>query len=476
MHSLPPALRVGVPACALLAGVSALVLALVTADLGSGRDSAEPAASVRLDAARLSGPEPRPWSAGSPQRGADDRVVVLRGRGWGHSVGMSQYGAQAQALEGRGYRDILAHYYPGTTVEAHRAAAGDLRVGLFRNRDVNDPDRLRLLTTGQGGEPDRPVEVELGGTVTPLPPGQVWTLLADGDDLTLVDGDGHAHSAGAAPASVRFQFAEGTPTLLRLPQLARSGQPLSGTLRWGVLEVDTSDGGVRPTLVVPLERYLRGLAEMPSSWEPDALMAQAIAGRTYAVRKVLAGKDDDCGCHLGTTPHDQAFAGWQKEGGPGGERWRAAVVRTAGEVVTYRGELAWTFYSSSHGGRTEAAQDSWAYGEAQAAPYLVSVDDPWSLADSIPNPKASWERELPAEEFARAVGLVELHSVEISDRTDGGSPAELEVTGIDFAGNEVRYGFRGWRSGVAASELKLYFRAELPSQQLTSIELVEAQP
>jgi hypothetical protein len=65
---------------------------------------------------------------------------------------------------------------------------------------------------------------------------------------------------------------------------------------------------------------------MPSSWHPEALRAQAIAGRTYATRKVQAGIQAACGCHLGATPADQVYAGWAKEGEPTfGIKWVDAV-------------------------------------------------------------------------------------------------------------------------------------------------------
>jgi hypothetical protein len=389
---------------------------------------------------------------------------------------MSQYGAQAQALAGRSHADILDYYYPGTRLERAPEEAEHIRVNLFTNRGDLDRSRLHLRTSSRdGGPPARPVEITLGdGDPLELPWPQTWTLTVDRGELVLPDNRGNERRRDAGPARVRYQFHDGNPTLLRLPQLIprTSTSRLSGTFTWGELRVHHAGGQLQPVVVLPLERYLYGIAEVPSRWEAAALEAQAVAARTYAVRQMREPVGRTCGCHLGATPHHQVYVGYLKEGVEVGERWRDAVDSTTGEVVTHEGQLAWTYYSSSHGGRSEHSEDSWAY--AQAIPYLRSVDDPWSLEPAIRNPRASWEVELPAAAVARAVGLTELDHIEILDRTEGGSPAGLRVGGTDLAGNQLDYEFRGWRTGIAASDLKLVFRQQLPSQQITAIELTDS--
>lgn len=404
---------------------------------------------------------------------AEGSTVVVRGSGWGHSVGMSQYGAQAQALEGRSYRDVLAHYYPGTAVSQDPLADETIRVNLLRNRPQIDATRIVLATSSMDGQrPDHDVLVDLGdGEAVPVPFPRRWELSHDGDDgaFVLHDDHGAEQARGPGPVLVRYAF-EGS-TLLRLPQLAAAPRTrVSGTYRYGVLEVTESGGRLQPVMVLPLEAYLGGLAEVPSGWHVEALKAQAIAGRTYAVRSVRSGLDGTCRCHLGATPHDQVFNGWEKEGAWRGEAWREAVTATTGEVVTYEGELAWTYYSSSHGGATEDSGESWAYGET--LPYLRSVDDPWSTHPAVANPYATWERRIPSQEFARAVGLADVHSVEIVERTAGGTPRELLLVGEDAAGNQVSARYRGLDVGIAGSALKLHFRQLLPSQQIDEITVV----
>src|SRR5438034_10057758 len=82
--------------------------------------------------------------------------------------------------------------------------------------------------------------------------------------------------------------------------------------------------------------------------------AQAVAARTYAFDEVrrLGQHRVGCDCGVYASTADQVYAGWDKEAGSDGDRWRAAVLRTKGRVVTYRGRLIQAFYSSSSGGRT----------------------------------------------------------------------------------------------------------------------------
>jgi stage II sporulation protein D len=102
---------------------------------------------------------------------------------------------------------------------------------------------------------------------------------------------------------------------------------------------------------------------MPSSWEPDALDAQAVASRSFA----LAGRKP--GAAYDVLVSSQSYLGVAAETPQG----NAAVNATKGQVLTYDGKVATTTYSSSSGGRSQSAADAWGGG----APYLVSVKDPY---------------------------------------------------------------------------------------------------
>lgn len=472
-RALPAVPLPATPLVAVLAAVAAgllTVAALLATGWPDGSRVQGASSAGAVPAAALRGPDPVPL----PDERPEERTVVIRGSGWGHSVGMSQYGAQAQALEGRGYRDILGHYYRGTEVSLDPDADESIRVHLARNRPEVDAPSLVLATSSLDGRPpgsDVVVDLQAGEHVeVPFP--QRWALGHDADaqEFVLRDAEGAERARGPGPAVVHFELPGGT--LLRLPQLAPEPRTrVAGTFRHGVLEVTAAGGRLHPVMVLPVEAYLGGLAEVPSGWHVEALKAQAVAGRGYAVRKVREGVDPSCRCHLDATPSDQVFTGWGKEGAWRGEAWRRAVTQTAGEVVTYEGELAWTYYSSSHGGASEHSEDSWAYGNA--LPYLRSVEDPWSTHPDVANPYAEWERSMPSEDFAAVVGLADVHRVEITERTPGGSPRELLVEGVDGSGEIAQVRYRGGEAGIAGSGLKLEFRQLLPSQQITEITVLE---
>jgi stage II sporulation protein D len=120
---------------------------------------------------------------------------------------------------------------------------------------------------------------------------------------------------------------------------------------------------------VPLETYVRGVvsAEMSSSWPMAALEAQAVASRTYAITSDAGGSKFD----VYADDRSQVYLGKAAET----SRSNAAVAATAGQIVTYGGQPAITYFFASSGGHTESVQ----YGFPGAAPepWLVGVEDPY---------------------------------------------------------------------------------------------------
>jgi stage II sporulation protein D len=281
-------------------------------------------------------------SAQSPQPSTayGEALFVVSGRGYGHGVGMSQYGALGQAKAGRTYDEILAHYYSGT--DLGRAPTKDVRVLLAEGRSA--------ITIGSAV----PFRVrDAAGKTYRLPSGPL-TLRPD---LALP-----APEQGAA-----FEQPDPVPPLLVLPGKATAPLSLDGRQYRGKLEVDLQSRYLRVVDVVGLESYLQGVVpgEMPFSWPAEALKAQAVAARSYALANLVKGKPFD----LYADVRSQVYSGVS------GERpsTTAAVRATAGEVVTYGGKVASTLYFSSSGGKTASAADVFGV----SIPYLVSRPDPW---------------------------------------------------------------------------------------------------
>jgi len=413
-------------------------------------------------------------------QGAGSPPVIVRGGGWGHSVGFSQYGGFALAKAARSYVDILRHYYQGVNVGPGTGVPGEVRVGLLQNQSS-----IVVRSSSRNGQaPSQPVNVNLGGGPVDVPwcggcAPIDWTITHDGSQYVLRDATGAVRGQGGGPVTVSYAFTAGNPTLVRLPQLMASGDRAksestlaaegnrAATYQWGRLEVSQGSGGLRAVIVQSMQHYLQGLAEMPSSWHIEALRAQAVAGRTFAARKVNIGLNGDCACHLGATPTDQVYAGWAKEGDPSfGGAWIEAVQSTEGVVVTSSLGLAQTYYSSSHHRRSENSQESWAF--SSGFPYLVSVDDPWSGDPAVSNPYARWEATFDNGRFAGVVapGIATIASVRpVGSRTAGGTPRELEIAGWTAGGDKVTVTYSGPTKGIAGADIKLAL-PELRSQQI----------
>jgi len=331
-----------------------------------------------------------PALRGTPQ-------FVINGHGWGHGVGMSQYGAYGYAQHGYKHDAILAHYYPGT--ELAQTPVKSIRVLLASTPSVT------ISSTG-------PWKVKDGtSSATPLDAGKV-TL---NPKLTFRL-PGQTDQARARAFTGPLTFTSTTPLVFK--------QAYRGTFT-------VSSDGKKLTLVntVPLDQYIDGVvpSEMPWSWAPEALQAQAVAARSYAIAKRQTSGPFD----VFPDTRDQVYSGVSAEH----PETTAAVKATSGQVLTYGGKVATTYFFSTSGGRTAAIQDVW---KAQPVPYLVSVPDPY---DSI-SPYHDWGPfDLAPERIGKALKApgrvldVEAtinESGRVSDATVVGDKGEVAMTGVQL--------------------------------------------
>ena len=259
---------------------------------------------------------------------------MVSGRGWGHGVGMSQYGAYGQALAGRTYQQILGYYYSGTTIG--KAGRKEVRVLLAEGR--------RAVTVSSSAP------------------------------LTAVDATGATYRLSKGPLTLHADLllpVEAGPVTAASPLVIRPAKnaliALDGRPYRGKLELVPQGEFVRVVNVVPLESYLQGVVagEMPFGWPAEALEAQAVAARSYALANLLKGKPYD----LYADARSQVYLGVSGEKASTTQ----AVTATAGQVVTYAGRVATTYYFSTSGGKTASAEDVFGF----SVPYLVSRPDPW---------------------------------------------------------------------------------------------------
>ncbi|MGA9372074.1 MAG: SpoIID/LytB domain-containing protein [Solirubrobacterales bacterium] len=296
---------------------------------------------------------------------ASAKVWVVHGAGFGHGVGMSQYGAYGYAKHGFKYDQILTHYYTGTTI---------------------------------GTTADQAVRV----------------LLRDSAGSVAFHGASSACGVGLAPKKTFVAKRKRAGVVLRSKKggvIARCGATMTavgaptvvvagkGTYR-GSLEVRAASRGLDAINVLDVEDYVRGVVskESPSSWPIEALKAQAVAARSYVLSTAAHGGSFD----VFDDTRSQAY------GGVGAETAKSdqAVGATHLQVVLYNGKVAQTFFFSTSGGHTENNEfSSLGFGQP-AVPYLRGVDDPYE-ADAG-SPYERWKRKYSLGRMSsalRSVGL-----------------------------------------------------------------------
>ncbi len=321
-------------------------------------------------------------------------TFYIRGGGDGHGIGMSQYGAYGYALHGASYQTILAHYYQGTALAT-----------------ANPRQTVRvLLATGQASFSGAS---SVSGSRTRLTPATTYTVKPAGAKLTISTPAGRAVGTFAAPLSVSG------PAPLTVPGV--------GTYR-GSLQFSPAGGGVQTVDAVGLDDYVRGVvaAEMPSSWATAALEAQAVAARTYAITTTVAANGYD----LYSDTRSQMYGGVKAET-PSTD---AAVEGTSGQIVTYDGKPAVTYFFASSGGYTESIQNVWA--GATPEPWLRGVPDPYENVGG--NPYHSWGSQMSLAAAARRLGhLVKGSLVGIQVTRHGVSPRIVQAQVIGSRGTSV---------------------------------------
>jgi stage II sporulation protein D len=326
--------------------------------------------------------------------------LIVRGGGFGHGVGMSQYGAYGFAQHGKDHAFILAHYYSGTQL-AKLAGTTEVRI-LLRNAGRISFRGARAVA-GAGGRK--------------LDPAQTYTgTRALGGAIVLTTSRGR--SLGTYQAPLRISGAS-TGVLVR----GRAQNDVTDGRYRGDLELRPAALGVAAINVAALEDYVRGVVagEVPTNWPAEALEAQAVAARTYAIATTKDGNGFD----------QYADTRSQHYVGIGGEEptTNAAVTATNGEIVAYQGKPIVTYYFSTSGGQTENVENSFLGAEPE--PWLVSVDDPYDDT----SPRHRWQRQMTlGSAGARLGGLVKGSLLQIRVLRRGRSPRVVRAQVVGTGG------------------------------------------
>ena len=364
--------------------------------------------------------------------------IQVDGLGYGHGIGMSQYGARGRASAGQTADQILTFYYPGTAsgttgntlmrIWIRDAATDGVTLVAESGLTATVGTATTVLPVTEGGE------AILEWRLQPTGAGTQQLLFRTGTtwEVDTVSGLDFSSSANvgivAADGTVRVAYSSyyreyrGSATVLVDPASATTSRLIIST---------------------PIEEYLRGVVprEMPASWPTEGLRAQAIAARTYAQFDRTDGGPtwyDTCSttaCQVYSGIGDYYADGSLKAANTD-SRTDAAVSATAGLIRTYSGSPAFTQFSASNG--TQSAVGS--------RPYLVSKADPfdgyapWTTVLAVSDVEAAYP----------AIGnLMRIRADRDGNGPFGGRVTSLTITGdagsVDVSGSDFRFTF-GLRS------------------------------
>ena len=459
---------------------------------------------------------------------------TFQGSGWGHGVGLSQYGTKGLTELGASFcsntsscssDEVVSYYFQGTSVKQLSEISlsspdistnnNALWVGLARNaRSINlttlpssSPPTLficqenlpqiagvQAFLSSRGFDPGT-VDGAFGErTANALKNYQASVGIGQSgtiNDETLnkiksdATSDGPCESdfgplkiAGGATINVIYSngncYFTGHPLLSKVPASCNIGISWSdgGRIRvgprehkHGILKLRSKNvsSGFHVSLAVNIEKYLYGLAEMPSHWNVKALEAQALVGRSYAVFQYLkqnipsektdtdaglsSSRKDYCWCHIGSTASSQYYYGYLKE--IAGPNWVQAVNNTSGKVITYDGgytqsTVVQAFYSSSTGGKTN--DNVVGFGSATPWPYLKTVDDPWSVDNRVGNPKAAWSYDFSSYQLSKNILCGDIPCFD--------AVTDIYVSSVSESGAALQVTMKGFKNGSAKTVTK----------------------
>jgi SpoIID/LytB domain protein len=350
-------------------------------------------------------------------------------------------------LDGLNATQILNHYYPGTAVTSYQFSTNSIRVGILQDRTFVAVRGELVPGAPSGGgfsiavDANTPIAVAPGAVATFTTVNGATQVSASGQvvagttvTLNWVNADTVMHVRSGVDAASAVT-ALGTATCI--------ANACSSRYKYGTLEITSGayDDAIVDLVVVNTLRlsdeYLYGLGEVPSSWTEAAMQAQAIAGRSYAVKKTATRSG--CNCQIYSSTLDQAFVGYSKEIATSGNRWVQAVNATIVDannayIVTKDGLPISTFYSSSTGGKSQPSAEVW----GSAFSYLVSVDDRWSQDPRVTNPNSAWTDSIDQASLvtalrAQGVMVADVSAMTVAENYPSGAIKVLNLT--DSAGN-----------------------------------------
>jgi stage II sporulation protein D len=392
-----------------------------------------PAPTVAPTAVPTAAPAPLP-----PGAVALGDTVTFYGRGYGHGIGLSQYGAQGRAAAGQTAGAILAHYYQGTTLGT--LTNQQTRVLVLESFAATASNPVQVYGRGgswtiDGISKTFPADARL--RFTPATSGTATTW-----KVTVTATDGSTLYDAASTSSIRVRPAAGTT--LQLWSKPSAYDRFRGVLRL----IGKTDASARVNVVneLLLESYLRGVvpAEVPATWPVEAVKAQAIAARSYAAYHLhpSTGTYD-----LYADTRSQMYQGYLVEQAASD----SAVSATAGVVLrTPAGGIANALFHSTGGGATENNENVFtsSTGEVVLSGYSYLRGSSDRRPDGSPydaaSPYATWSTKTYTLAQVQAwfaadarTNVGTLVALKLSDRGVSGRLISVTLIGADGSTKQV---------------------------------------
>jgi stage II sporulation protein D len=361
-------------------------------------------------------------AAADPSTSARSGSFYVTGAGFGHGWGMSQYGAYGAARQGLTWKQILAFYYP-KTVRSALPSTGTIRVWVTADSDGS-----------LGFKPAAGAKISDGSKSYSLPTGSAyatWRISRSGAGYKLSHkssgGSWKTRSTGLGTGTWKVTSSSGSLRLV-LPSGSTRGYR-------GSLSLIKRGSSGRTVNTVSMENYVRAVvpSEMPTSWHPNAVRAQAVAARTYGA--FLRARSSSSGYDICDTTSCQVYRGMDNETGNGD----AAVAATAHVIMSFNGKPAYTQFTSSNGGQITTGDYS----------YQIAQKDPY---DGLIKSQ-TWSKTISASRLGNAFGVGTAKRVQITKRDGygkwGGRVTTIKITGtkksVTVSGTTFKgkFGMRG---------------------------------
>lgn len=368
-------------------------------------------------------------------------AVKVCGSGFGHGVGLSQYGAYGRAKAGQNYAQIVKTYYRGVSLNKYSTNPG-VRV-LLGERALSGSQDIVVGTGSQA----RLRNLATGGTIS-LGAGTYRVQYLTDKKLYRVANLSTGRVLGSYQGPIRFE-------------------PVTGFLRYGgkayrgLLTVQAAVSKLLLVNQLPIESYVQGVLanEMPSSWPAEALKSQAIASRSHA-------KATHRSSYYDLTSSDQRYNGVSSETAA----TNGAAAATAGIYATYNGSPIKAFFSAANGGYSEDA--AYVFG---TTPYLKAFRDVDGAGRAYEgtayarSPWTNWYGALDAN-GSPELGIGSITGVRVIERSPSGRATKVEVSGtkgrkIVYGEYEIRY--RLDTTGLRRADGSSYPPGHLPSARVS---------